>query len=110
MSKWPKPLIFQGEASWRWIAATPITTSSPTREGVFFVTRLKTNADWARVESLEVPKGGKILRDEIIRLQRFVAGRPDLDDLRRVVVWLVVWNDPKSYDFVTYRMKSEGGG
>jgi hypothetical protein len=59
-----------------------------TREGVFFVTRLKANADWARVKSLEVPKGGKVLRDEIIRLQPFVAGRPDLEDMRRVVVWL----------------------
>src|SRR5579864_3977935 len=59
-----------------------------TREGVFFVTRLKANADWARVESLEVPAGGKVLRDEIIRLQPFVAGRPDIEDMRRVVVWL----------------------
>ena len=59
-----------------------------TREGVYFVTRLKTNADWARVKSLEVPKGGKVLRDEIIRLQPFVAGRPDLEDLRCVTVWL----------------------
>jgi hypothetical protein len=42
----------------------------------------------ARVESREVPKGGNVLRDEIIRLQPFVAGRPDLEDLRCVVVWL----------------------
>jgi hypothetical protein len=59
-----------------------------TREGVFFVTRLKANADVARVESRPVPKGGKVLRDEIIRLQPFVAGRPDLVDLRCVTVWL----------------------
>jgi hypothetical protein len=59
-----------------------------TREGVFFVSRLKTNADVARVKSLEVPERGNVLRDEIIRLQPFVAGRPDLEDMRCVVVWL----------------------
>jgi IS4 transposase len=59
-----------------------------TREGVFFVTRLKANADVLCVKSLPVPKGGKVLRDEIIRLNPFMAGRPDLPDLRRVVIWL----------------------
>jgi hypothetical protein len=59
-----------------------------TRTGVFFVTRLKANADIARVESRTVPRGGTIRSDEIIRLQPFVAGRPDYEDLRRVVVWL----------------------
>ena len=59
-----------------------------TREGVFFVTRLKTNADFVVVESLPVPKGSNVLRDEIIRLNPFMAGRPDLPDLRRVVIWL----------------------
>jgi Domain of unknown function (DUF4372)/Transposase DDE domain len=59
-----------------------------TRKGVFFVTRLKANADIARVESRPVPEGGNIRSDDIIRLQPFVAGRPDYADLRRVVVWL----------------------
>jgi len=59
-----------------------------TREGVYFVTRLKTNADIARIESRQVHKGGNVLRDEIIRLQPFVAGRPDLEDLRCVTIWL----------------------
>lgn len=59
-----------------------------TREGVYFVTRLKANADMARVESREVPKGGSVLSDEIVRLQPFVAGRADLEDLRCVTVWL----------------------
>ena len=31
---------------------------------------------------------GPIRSDEIIRLQPFVAGRPDYEDLRGVVVWL----------------------
>jgi hypothetical protein len=59
-----------------------------TREGVHFVTRLKANADIVRVKSLKVPPGSNVLRDEIIRLQPFVAGRPDLEDLRCVTIWL----------------------
>jgi len=59
-----------------------------TREGVFFVSRLKRNADIVSVESRPVPEHGQIVRDEIIRLKPFEAGRPDLEDLRRVVVWL----------------------
>ena len=34
------------------------------------------------------PAGGRIRKDEIIRLQPLVAGRPDLEDLRCVTVWL----------------------
>ncbi len=59
-----------------------------TREGVFFVTRLKANADVVPVESRPVPKGNRVLQDGIIRLNPFMAGRPDLPDLRRIVVWL----------------------
>lgn len=59
-----------------------------TRQGVYFVSRLKKNADVVALKSRSVPKGGVILRDEIIRLKPFEAGRPDLEDLRRVTVWL----------------------
>jgi DDE family transposase/uncharacterized protein DUF4372 len=59
-----------------------------TREGVFFVSRLKANADVLTVKSRPVPKGSNVLRDEIIHFKPFTAGRPDLPDLRRVVVWL----------------------
>ena len=59
-----------------------------TRARVFFVTRIKANADIVRVESRPVPKNSNIRRDEIIRLQPFVAGRPDLVDLRCVTIWL----------------------
>jgi len=58
------------------------------RQGVFFVTRLKANADIARVKSLPLPKSGTVRKDEIIRLQPFVAGRPDLEDVRCVTIWL----------------------
>ena len=59
-----------------------------TREGVFFVTRLKSNADIQVVERHPVPEGSNVLRDETVRLQAFVAGRPDLEDLRCVTLWL----------------------
>ncbi|HEV2437653.1 MAG TPA: IS4 family transposase, partial [Verrucomicrobiae bacterium] len=59
-----------------------------TRQGVYFVTRLKANADIVRVGSRPVPKDSPVRRDEIIRLQPFVAGRPDFEDLRCVTVWL----------------------
>jgi len=59
-----------------------------TKAGVFFVTRIKANAAFLRVKSRPVPKGGNVRRDGIIRLKPFEAGRPDLPDLRRIVVWL----------------------
>lgn len=59
-----------------------------TRQGVYFVSRLKKNADVVTVKSRPVLKGSAILRDEIIRLKPFEAGRPDLEDLRCVTVWL----------------------
>lgn len=59
-----------------------------TREGVYFVSRLKKNADIQIVEDYPVPKGSHVLKDQKVRLQAFVAGRPDLEDLRMVTVWL----------------------
>jgi len=59
-----------------------------TKAGVFFVTRLKAKADVVEIKSHPVSRGGKILRDETIRLNPLMAGRPDLPDLRRIVVWL----------------------
>lgn len=59
-----------------------------TRQGVFFVSRLKSNANVVRVLCRPVLGKGNVLRDEIIRLKPFEAGRPDLEDLRCVTVWL----------------------
>jgi len=59
-----------------------------TRQGVYFVSRLKKNADILIVEDYPVPKGSNVLKDQKVRLQAFVAGRPDLEDLRMVTVWL----------------------
>ncbi len=59
-----------------------------TRQGVYFVTRLKRNADIQIVEEYEVPKGGNGRKDQKVRLQALVAGRPDLEDFRLVTLWL----------------------
>jgi hypothetical protein len=59
-----------------------------TREGVYFVSRLKKNADVQIVEKYSVPEGKGVLKDHKVRLQAFVAGRPDLEDLRCVTIWL----------------------
>src|SRR3974377_500560 len=45
-----------------------------TRQGVFFVSRLKANADIQVVKEHPLPKGTHVLRDETVRLQAFVAG------------------------------------
>lgn len=59
-----------------------------TAQGVFFVTRPKANANITRVKSHPVPKTGKVMRDETVRLKAFEAGRPNLPDLRQVVIWV----------------------
>ena len=59
-----------------------------TRQGVYFVTRLKANADIQIVQRHEVTPRSSVLTDQTVRLQAFVAGRPDLEDLRLVTVWL----------------------
>lgn len=59
-----------------------------TRQGVFFVSRLKSNTNCLAIESRPVPKGGAVLKDQIICLRPIEAGRPDLEDLRRVTVWV----------------------
>ncbi|MGA3180322.1 MAG: IS4 family transposase [Verrucomicrobiota bacterium] len=59
-----------------------------TRQGIFFVTRLNKNADVTLVSSRPVPRRGHVLSDDLVRLKAFEAGRPDLADLRRVVIWL----------------------
>lgn len=59
-----------------------------TKAGVFFVTRIKANANCLPIKSMPVARTGIVRRDEIIHLRPFEAGRPDLPDLRRIVVWL----------------------
>ena len=56
-------------------------------DGVFFVTRMKDNADYGVVERRPVPERGPVQRDEIIFLYKLArTGERDLF-LRRIEVW-----------------------
>ena len=53
-------LIFdRGYTDYQWF-------TSLTQQGVYFVTRLKQNADFGVVEKREVPQGSGVLRDEVV--------------------------------------------
>ena len=70
----------RGYADYDWFASLDA-------EGVFFVTRLKDNADYGVVERRPVPEHGAVRRDEIIFLYKAVhSGNYDLF-LRRIEVW-----------------------
>jgi hypothetical protein len=62
-----------------------------TKEGVFFVTRMKDNAKYEVLEQLRPPSNRDILADEIIRLTgvhaKVPARRKCPYSLRRIVVW-----------------------
>lgn len=56
-------------------------------DGVYFVTRMKDNADYEVVERRAVPEHGPVQSDEIIFLYKLAReGKPDLF-LRRIAVW-----------------------
>jgi hypothetical protein len=70
----------RGYADYDWFAALDA-------EGVFFVTRLKENADYGVLERRPFPPGSTVRRDEIIFLYKAArAGKLDLF-LRRIEVW-----------------------
>ncbi|MFQ6052529.1 MAG: IS4 family transposase [Candidatus Hydrothermarchaeota archaeon] len=58
-----------------------------TEEGVYFVTRLKRNADYRVVQRNPVPERGNILRDDLIQLHGFYSKKSCPYLLRRIVVW-----------------------
>lgn len=55
--------------------------------GVYFVTRLKSDAAYRLVEILPVPSEGNVLTDELIELDSIKGRRDCPHTLRRVVVW-----------------------
>ena len=61
-----------------------------TEQGVYFVTRMKSNACYRVVEKREVPQNRNILSDEIVVLTGVKAEKHCPHPLRRVVIW-----DPK---------------
>jgi len=58
-----------------------------TEAGVWFVTRMKTNAVYDVVEKRPVPAGKNIISDEIIQFTGFAAKKECPVPLRKVVVW-----------------------
>ena len=54
---------------------------------IFFVTRLKDNADYTVVENRSVPANRNILTDELIRFNGYYAQKRCPHLLRKVVVW-----------------------
>jgi len=58
-----------------------------TQAGIFFVTRLKENANYWDLEDRPLPKSGNVLKDQLIRLNPITSGAPCKEDLRLVTVW-----------------------
>lgn len=58
-----------------------------TEEGIYFVTRLKDNADYKAVEERVIPENRNILRDQVIELSGFYSQQKCPCFLRRVEVW-----------------------
>ena len=58
-----------------------------TQQKVYFVTRLKDNADYEVVEQRAVPEKGHVLKDEVIALFKLAAAGKDCW-LRRIEVWV----------------------
>ncbi len=63
-----------------------------TQEGVFFVTRMKTNTVYTVVEECEVPANGNVLRDQIISLPATAKAGEEPVLFRRIEYW----NEDKS--------------
>ena len=73
-----------------------------TRQKVFFVTRLKDNAEYGSVEQQPVPQGSNILREEVILLTKQQQEGPEAL-LRRIEGW--VEEKQETMVFVTNRLK-----
>jgi len=58
-----------------------------TSNGIFFVTRLKENADYTVIEERNVPMNRNILADQLIQFTGYKARKNCPHTLRRVVVW-----------------------
>lgn len=58
-----------------------------TKERIFFVTRMKDNADYTVTEENLIPITGNVLRDQLVLLNGFYAQKNCPHLLRRVVVW-----------------------
>jgi Transposase DDE domain len=74
-----------------------------TEQGVYFVSRLKTNTDYRIVRKNPVPKNGNVLKDQIIHLFSFYSKKKCPYELRMVFI-----QDPDTkerFTFITNNMK-----
>lgn len=71
--------IDRGYADYEWFVEL-------TAQGVYFVTRMKDNADYGVVEHRAVPERGPVLKDEVIFLYKVEGAGVDCY-LRRIEVW-----------------------
>ena len=58
-----------------------------TKDGIYFVTRVKNNADYEVVKSNQVPKNKNILKDQLIKLKGFYSKQKCPYYLRLVEIW-----------------------
>jgi hypothetical protein len=63
-----------------------------TQEGVFFVTRMKTNTVYTVLEECEVPTNGNVLKDQIVSLPALAKAGEEPALFRRIEYW----NEDKS--------------
>ena len=61
--------------------------ASWTENGIYFVTRMKDNADFTVIEWRTIPITGDVLSDQLIRFNGYYAQKNCPHILRRVVVW-----------------------
>ncbi len=61
--------------------------SSWSKNGIYFVTRLKSNADYRVIQDFEVPQNRNILSDQLIQFTGQLAQKQCPHPMRRVVVW-----------------------
>ena len=61
--------------------------SSWTESGIYFVTRLKDNADYEVAENFKIPQNRNVLSDQLIRFTGYKAQKECPHLMRKVVVW-----------------------
>jgi IS4 transposase len=76
-----------------------------TTKGIYFVTRLKENADYIVIEERKLPQNRNILADQIIRFSGLTGKKNCPHCLRRVVVW----DDEKKREIVLLTNHMEFG-
>lgn len=73
------------------------------RDGVFFVTRMKKNANWWTEKEQPIPMRSKVLKDEIGEFHLGHAGRKIVHSYRKITVW--VEEKQKEMVFLTNNFK-----